>query len=122
MNKDSVSYLACPHGHPDPSVRDYRFRVATKVAAQLFSQDLLVYSPLTHTIPMFAELHQTASWELCMRLDKAMLARCQEIIVITIPGWKESRGVTEELAYAHELGIPSRYIDFDSLTPSPSTA
>lgn len=111
MNKESLIYIACPYSHPNPEIKNKRREIATQVAGELFAQGKLVYSPLTHVVPLFESQGKTASWATAMRLDKALISRCQEMLVITIPGWEESVGVTEEIEYAQELGLKVSYFE-----------
>lgn len=46
------------------------------------------------------------TWEYWKAFDRAMLARCQKMIVIAIDGIADSVGVKAEIAIAQELGIP----------------
>jgi hypothetical protein len=40
-----------------------------------------------------------------------MLQRCDELAVLKLPGWRESTGVTAEIAIAREFGLPVRFIE-----------
>ena len=43
--------------------------------------------------------------------DYDLIRRCDEVWVLMTHGWKESVGVTAEIKYAKELGMPVKYID-----------
>lgn len=45
------------------------------------------------------------------RMDREHLKRCNELVVLMLDGWKESRGVQAEIRIALELGKPVRYLD-----------
>jgi hypothetical protein len=38
------------------------------------------------------------------------LARCDEVVVLTLAGWRESVGVQTEIRIAAELGKPVQYV------------
>lgn len=40
-----------------------------------------------------------------------MLARCDDLIVLKIPGWELSKGVADEIVWAKELNISIEIID-----------
>ncbi len=47
-------YLASPYSHPDPAVREQRFRAACRAAAELIRAGHVVISPVVHGHPMAA--------------------------------------------------------------------
>lgn len=48
--------------------------------------------------------------------DLTFIGRCSdEVWVVVSDGWKESKGVQAEIAYAHSKGIPVRYINIETL-------
>ncbi len=105
----SVAYLACPYSDPDPRVKELRHMLATQVAFELMQKGQVVYSPLTHNIPISRlGVYGWVNWK---DFDLTMLAKCDRLIVIKIPGWDESKGVLEEIAYAKERGIPIEWLE-----------
>jgi hypothetical protein len=97
-----IVYLACPYTHPDPAVRLGRYKLATRAAAYIAMNGLIVYSPITMTHPMDLIMGgQTATlgsnyW---IEFDTAFMEVCSRIIVLTLDGWKESNGVQREIAF-----------------------
>lgn len=106
----NIAYLACPYSHPDKNVKEMRHRIVNQVAFTLMRQGTYVYSPLTHNLPI-DRLGINGNWMYWKNFDHAMLARCDRIIVIKLPGWDESKGVAAELAYAKELGMSIEWIE-----------
>ncbi|MBX3452499.1 MAG: DUF1937 family protein [Planctomycetaceae bacterium] len=49
------------------------------------------------------------------------MARCDEVVVLTLDGWRESAGVQAEIRIAGELGKPVRYLAPEA-TGSPTLA
>lgn len=98
-------YLASPYSHPDAAVRQARYAQACRFAARLCRQGRLVYSPIAHSHPL-AELGLPGDWGYWAEHNRHLLAACQEVVVLALPGWQESQGVAAELAYATELGLP----------------
>ena len=99
-----ITYLACPYRHPDPLVRKKRLAAANLVAAELYAQGKLVYSPLTHNITLsdMAAKHDAA---LSLEFDARIFSQCGNLVVLKLPGWEESSGVAQEIAWAKERGI-----------------
>ncbi len=111
--KHEIIYLACPYTHPDRRVREERFRVATRAAAQLIEEGLIVYSPITMTHPidvLLAADKQTLGSEYWVAFDEAFMEICSEMVVLTVKGWGDSSGVNTEIGYFHNRGKPVRYM------------
>ena len=112
--RSGIIYLACPYTHPDHRVRARRYREATKAAAKLIGQGLIVFSPITMTHPIDVELseqHSTQGSAFWVRFDEAFMAFCDEMVVLRIEGWYESDGVTRERQFFEKLGRPITYLD-----------
>lgn len=99
-------YLASPYSHPDPAVREQRFRAACRMAGELMRQGVRVFSPIAHTHPIALEGDLPLGWDFWEQFDREMIAACEAVVVLTLDGWRESKGVTAEIAIAKELGIP----------------
>jgi nucleoside 2-deoxyribosyltransferase len=102
-------YLASPYSHPNPNVRQTRFEQACGAAAALIRAGVAVFSPVAHSHPI-AHFGVPTSWEFWAHVDREHLARSDVLAILTLPGWRESIGVTAEIAVARELAIPIVYI------------
>jgi len=100
-------YLASPYSHPDATVRYARYRMTAVAAAYLMQAGHNVFSPICHTHPI-AELgclsdRDASFW---LERDKQILAFCDEVRVLKLEGWENSKGIAHELAWAKEMGKP----------------
>jgi len=113
----SLVYLASPHGHPNPDVREWRFRQVCLAAAELIKADVMPFSPIAHSHPIanLANLH--VSWEFWKTFDTAMILRCQELWVLQLPGIRESVGCLAEVEFARTLGTPVVWCAPEDLIP-----
>ena len=102
-------YLASPYSHSDASVREERFQAACRAAAALIRAGHVVFSPVAHTHPIAAH-GLPYDWNFWERIDSAQLARCDDLVVLTLEGWQQSEGVQAELRLAAELGKPVGYL------------
>ena len=102
-------YLAAPYAHTDLKIRDMRAAQATACAAWLMRQGIGVFSPLTHGHPIGITLGPTTydDWAL---VDERVLAACDAVLVLDLPGATASEGVRRELELARRMGIPARSI------------
>ena len=106
-------YLASPYSHADAAVREQRFRAACRAAARLMRAGQVVFSPIAHGHPIAMHGLPT-DWRFWERNDREHLARCDEVVVLTIDGWRESEGVQREIRIARGLRKPLRYLEPDS--------
>lgn len=107
-------YLASPYTSRIEAVRQKRHVTACTVAAHLIHAGYNVFSPIAHThaiqeyggLPVASRFYE--------RLNEEWLRRCDELYVITMPGWDVSAGVEREIHYMHALMVPIRLIDPDT--------
>lgn len=106
--KMSLIYLASPYTHPDQETVYRRYRVACAAAAILMEEGHTVFSPIAHSHAIADFLPDAVRFDHdhWMRQDLAILALCDEMHVLPLPGWGQSRGVAAEIAFATERGIP----------------
>lgn len=107
----SIAYLACPYSHSDPKIRELRLALVTQTAYELMRQGIHVYSPLTHNIPI-GRFGIQADWMTWREFDHGMLLRCDRLIVLMLPGWEDSKGVSAEIACAKENGLPIEMMEY----------
>ena len=107
-------YLASPYSHRDPVIRDQRYLAACRATVRLLLAGQTVFSPIVHGHALVA-FGLPTDWEFWARHDEQYLRRCQELIVLAIPGWDESEGVQNEIELAHKLGKVVRYYPESSL-------
>lgn len=103
-------YLASPYSHPVPSIRRRRFRAACRAAAAMLSKGLQTYSPIVHSAPIAACGLDDMDHDFWMHVDRPYLEWCHMVMVLTLDGWRESRGVNAEIAVARSMGKPVSFI------------
>lgn len=113
-------YLASPYSHPDPAVQAERCEAVCRVAAHLIRLGHVVFSPIAHSHGI-AKHGLPTDWLFWEKQDHALLAVCDELWVVTLDGWQESRGVQAEIAMARALGKPIRYVAEDDVVHYPQT-
>lgn len=105
-----IIYLAVPYYHIDPDVRRSRYEHVNKVTAYLLRAGNIVFSPITYS-HVLGEYHNLPDGhEFWMNLDVEFLRRSDILIVLCLNGWRESRGVTQEIKIATEMDIPIIYL------------
>ena len=105
-------YLAAPYSDATPEVMEQRFfAINEAVACIIKAEAIVVYSPVSHWHPIALQCELPRGWEFWSRLDLEMINRCDELWVLKLDGWEESVGVTAEVKYARECGMPVCYVD-----------
>lgn len=109
-------YLASPYMHPDLWVREARFNVVTSATAQLVRQGFIVFSPVSmgHSICNASGLPMMFSY-----WRESWLSYLEHwathLLVLRLPDWEFSEGVTTEILFAQRQGIPVQYIDLEQI-------
>ena len=104
-------YLAHPFWHESESVRLARYEAGLEIVTDFIAQGKSVYSPIAHNFHIASRLppelaHDHDHW---MSIDLPILRRAESLIVIMLPGWKESAGVTRECEEARRIPIHIHY-------------
>lgn len=105
----ALTYLAGPYSHPERAVRVARFNALNAAAARLMGAGEHVYSPISHTHPIAEAGALPLGWDFWEQYDRIYLGIAKRVVVLTLDGWRESKGVTAEIAIAQEYGLT---IDF----------
>ena len=108
---DVVVYLASPYSHPNREVLEGRAEAVSRIAALLFEAGVLVFSPIAHTHSIAKVGSLPTGFAFWDRYDRAMIARCDAVFVVTIPGHDVSAGIAAEVAIANDLEIPVFYFE-----------
>lgn len=112
INDKKLVYLAAPYSHPDNKVVNKRVKTIAKVAGNLMkNKDVFVFSPISHGHPINLNIKgESIGYDNWLALDKAILDICDEMYIIDIEGWNESRGVQVEIDYCKTKNIPIRMV------------
>jgi len=118
-------YLASPFSHPAAAVRQYRYKKACRATAKLIAAGIPVFSPLCNSVPAVELGGLEAEHSTFMAVDIPILQRSDEILVLALDGWTESKGVKQEMFEALSLRKPVTVIgeaDIERLPAIPKTA
>ena len=103
-----TTYVASPYWHPDPTLRKQRRQIALHMAIQLIDQGVIAFSPVIYTSDIQEGGGQGDNW---YDFDLNFLETAQQMVVLRVEGWLESKGVMLEIGYARGRGIPIYYMD-----------
>lgn len=113
MKEGHLYYLATPYSHENKDVMEERFHQVTAAAGKLLNMGYVIYSPITHGRPIAQATKLPHHWEFWERLDRVMLSRADGLIVLNLPGWDTSVGVTAEIQIAAEFQLPVHHLSPD---------
>lgn len=101
----SFIYLASPYSDPRPSTRIRRMKRALAASAELTKNGLAVFAPIPigwSIEEKVGELPHAFWLEWCIKF----LRQSSHLYVLTLPGWRESKGVKTEVLFAVDKQIP----------------
>ena len=109
MEVASMTYICAPYSHADPLIRLARFEAVNRFAARLMRQGNHVFSPLSHSHPIAMAGELPTDFEYWQALNRIWLSNCHRVIVLMLPGWRDSVGVAGEIKIATSIGLPIDY-------------
>lgn len=112
-------YVASPYSKY-PGGLNAAFVDIAKASAELIRRGIAVYSPIAHTHPIAIhgniDPYDHGIW---MPLDHHMMNAADGCIVVMMPGWVESKGVTIEIDEFKKQSKPIRWFSWPDLVEVP---
>ncbi len=119
-----LTYLAVPYSHVDPEVVEARYQHATLAAAWLMrNRSYNVFSPITHSHPLHKIGGMRGDWAFWKEVDTDYLLVSRRLVILALPGWDRSIGVTAEREIAATFGLEVVFMlmngpnEYELLTP-----
>lgn len=108
-----MKYLASPYSDPDLAVMQQRYEAARDATARLMLAGEIIFSPIVHCHFIAAHHDLPKTYEFWLTYDLHMIDLAETLLVLRIPGWEQSRGVTAEMAHARYRDIPIEFVDVE---------
>lgn len=102
-------YIASPYMHPLQRVRTERTQLVTAFTASLLEVGHCVFSPIAHgnaCKAYMAKNEADISHGFWMKHDLNYLASSRGLLLFPLYGWKESKGVAQELGFCRGQALP----------------
>ncbi len=114
QSEKGFKYVASPYWHREEQVRRARARAAMAAVMKLIEQHISAFSPVVYSavIQEGSGFRPPEGW---YAFDLNFLAQASGMILLEIPGWKESRGVLIETAYAQGRGMPIEKVKWEEV-------
>ena len=106
-----MEYLAIPYSDDSEEVMAFRTEVSDFIFSELSKEGRVIYAPISSCHHIAIRHGLPRNYEFWEKMCEAFVGASKRIIVICLPGWKESTGVTAELKLAKELGLEIEYLD-----------
>lgn len=88
-----------------------RYAYARKRTHEFLIEGMCVFSPITHCHPMAQTHVMPRTWSFWGKLDRQFIEASDGLLVLKMPHWEESEGITAEIQWAKELGLPIDYLE-----------
>jgi hypothetical protein len=99
--KGKVCYLTSPYADPERWIRAERIVDAAVASAALWNVGLLVFSPIVYSAQI-VRMGAPSGYDDWMPLELRLLSACDELIVLMLDGWEESKGIKEEIEWMQQ--------------------
>lgn len=106
-----MEYLAIPYTHKDEEVMNFRAEVSDFIFSELSKEGRIIYAPISSCHHIAIEHGLPRNYEFWEKMCEAFIGASKKIIVICLPGWETSTGVTAELKLAKGRGLEVEYLD-----------
>jgi hypothetical protein len=111
MAKGKIEYLGLPYTDENSLLKDWRALVSDKVAADLTTQGRIIFAPISAWHHIAKRYDLPGTFEYWLELDEEFIKISKKLLIIMLPGWKKSNGVSGEIELANKYSIPIEYID-----------
>lgn len=107
---DKPLYLASPYTDPDDKIREIRYHQAMHAVAHLLKLGHIVFSPIVHCHELAKQHDLPKDISFWWRYNRAMLHNSSSLWILTLDGWRSSKGIKKEAAYAIQRKLPIHYL------------
>jgi len=112
-------YIASPYSHETAEIRQERFEAVTREVSRYLKAGVTVYSPITHCHELANRYCLPTDFEFWQVHNENMLAAADALYVLTLTGWRHSKGVAAEMHFARSREIPIMLIHPEELECHP---
>lgn len=111
----SYIYLASPYTHKNEAIMQDRYTAALMAVAMLTRAEITAYSPITYYHPLAINFDMPRDFDFWQRHNLNMLRHSNLLMVLTLEGWRESKGVNWEIEYAQYSNLLIKEVSLTGL-------
>lgn len=109
MVKELV-YLGTPYSGIKED-KAFRAEVVDMISKDMANKGLMVYSPISSWHNIAIKYNLPSDFKFWLDMCESFLSKCGKIVVIQLPGWEKSIGLTHEIEFAKKHGLEIEYLD-----------
>lgn len=113
IKKSGYIYLASPYSSVYSKIRNDRFIAAQKAILWLLRQRINAFSPIVQWHPIAVTEKLPKDFKTWINFNHTMIRRSSAVMILCIPGWKESDGIKNEISYSKRMNIPLFFLNPD---------
>ena len=110
LKKGKLYYLASPYTHKSKFIEQIRYEAVIYTASQLTNMGHRLIEPIGMCHDQSTKYELPGGYEFWKTRDRGFVELCDGIIILCIPGWAESVGVTDEIKWAKQHGKTIHYL------------
>ena len=104
-------YIASPYSDIDERVIEKRYRGVARYTAKILKEGEIAFSPIVHGHHISIQYGLPETFDFWEKYCLGMLYNACELRVLKLDGWQTSKGVTAEISFADEHGIPITFVN-----------
>jgi hypothetical protein len=112
--KDYLYYIASPYSSKFKHIKERRYDSVCKAVSVFLKAGFMAMSPISLSHPI-VRYGVPEDWSFWNKFDTKLMSKCSALIVLTLPGWEKSKGVTEEIRIAESMDMLIYYISLKEL-------
>ena len=106
-----IIYLAVPYSDKNEDVMNFRASVSDFIFSELSKEGYTVYAPISSCHHISKKYGLPRDYKFWKKMCEEFISIVNRVIVIALPGWEESVGVTAEIALAKARGLHVLILD-----------
>lgn len=100
-------------GEANAELMQKRYEYVAKRTADFMIEGYTVFSPINHCHPIADKYNMPRTWYFWKQHDLNYIKAADEVWVLMMPNWLNSKGITAEIEYAESIGKPVVLIEVD---------
>ncbi len=114
------SLMAKGNGAKARALREKRYQYTARIIGDLMKEGAIgLFSPIVHCHVPANMQGLPKDYKFWQKNDRHMIEKSDVVMVLKMPMWEESEGITDELLYAAQLGKDIVYVECDDYSEDP---
>lgn len=106
-----IEYLALPYSDKSDEVQAWRAAVSDFIFSEFSKEGRIIYAPISSCHHIAAKHSLPGDYKFWEKMCEAFVSASSKVVVIMLPGWEDSVGLTAELELAKKLGLEIEWLD-----------